>query len=91
MYNKYLSFVFLGPQTKLCNRCNRDKNNDRYVYKTFSKDNLMVPSEIPEELKDLTYIEQSCIKIACPLVHIYSRKGKCLHFLNNNCVLLFLL
>ena len=35
----------------------------------------MIPGEIPECLKKLTYVEECCIKLAQPVSHIYCRKG----------------
>lgn len=35
----------------------------------------MVPDEVPEELRDLTTVEQQLIAIAHPIAKVYHKKG----------------
>ena len=65
----------IGPKTKKCQRCAREARDKTKSILKFSKENLMIPDEIPDVLKDLSYAEICSIRLASPLVHIYSRKG----------------
>ena len=53
-----------------CRRCYGEKNN----VKKFSARNNMDPGEVPEELRDLTQIEEMLIAQIFPIVSVY-----CLH------------
>ena len=79
----------IGPQTKMCDRCAREsrdfkKKDPERGFCTFSADNFMIPSAVPEELQDLSFAEECAIKLACPLIHVYSRKGQTA--IKGNCI-----
>ena len=54
----------------MCSRCSRDKKSP----KKFSSENSMIPSPVPNELKDLTQVEEMLIARALPLI-IYMKPG----------------
>ena len=64
--------LHVNQQNGMCSRCERLAKQQKY---TFGKGNSMVPSEIPDCLSDLTYIEQCAIKIANPFFSVYCRRG----------------
>ena len=77
----------IGLRTRKCARCAdefRGAKLEGVNPKTFSKENKMIPCEIPEELKDLSFAESKIIALANPLLHIYARKG--LSSLRGNCI-----
>ena len=80
--------VTVGPRTGCCRRCARERSNP---FPTFSKQNLMVPSAVPECLSQLTLIEECSIRLIAPILYIYRRqggstglRGKC-HLLRAGC------
>ena len=62
----------INEQNGMCSRCERLAKDGKY---TFGKGNSMVPSEIPDCIVGLTYIEQCTIKKANPFFNVYCRKG----------------
>lgn len=54
-----------------CARCTRDKK----VPKKFSIENLMIPSNVPTELQNLTQIEEMLISRALPIMKIFVNAG----------------
>ena len=70
-----------------CNRCKRDKS----FPKKFSIENEMVPSPVPEALKNLTQVEEMLIARALPIMNVYCKpkggqrayKGHVITFPNN--------
>ncbi|CAG8483324.1 16666_t:CDS:2 [Rhizophagus irregularis] len=54
-----------------CRRCYYDKN----TVKKFSADNNMDPGDVPEELRDLTEIEEMLIARIFPIVSVYCLRG----------------
>ena len=70
----------------ICQRC----KNDKTYPKKFSKENEMIPSKVPEELKNLTQIEEMLIARVFPLINIYHKprgqrayKGHVIYFHND--------
>ena len=55
----------------VCTRCSRDK---KYP-KKFSTENLMIPSFVPNELQNLTQIEEMLIARALPIMKVYIKPG----------------
>ena len=55
----------------MCSRCSRDK---KYP-KTFSCENSMIPSSVPNELQNLTQIEKMLIARALPIMRVYIKPG----------------
>ena len=55
----------------ICQRCSSDKK----VPKKFSAGNQMIPSCIPNELQDLTQIEEMLIARALPIMNVYVKPG----------------
>ena len=79
--------VPIGPLTRKCPRCADEFRGAKLTGvdpKTFSKENKMIPADIPDELKGLSFAESKIIALANPLLHIYSRKG--LSSLRGNCI-----
>lgn len=62
----------IGPITKKCTKCAGERNLE---IPTYGRLNHMVPGPQPDCLRNLTYIEECCIKKATPLLHLYCRKG----------------
>ena len=60
-----------SPDTYICSRCSRDKKSP----KTFSTENLMIPSPVPHELQGLTQIEEMLIARALPIMRVYIKPG----------------
>ena len=54
-----------------CSRCKRYKHSP----KTFSADNFMIPSQVPQELQDLTQTEKMLIARALPIMRVYIKPG----------------
>jgi len=54
---------------KICNRCKRDKS----FPKKFSYANDMIPSQVPNELSDLSQAEEMLIARALPFMNIYCK------------------
>ena len=54
-----------------CKRCKVDKKEP----KKFSKENCMIPSPVPDELKNLTEFEQMLISRAFPIMQVYTKPG----------------
>ena len=57
--------------TYVCSRCSRDKISP----KKFSVENSLIPSPVPNELKDLTQIEEMLIARALPIMRVYIKPG----------------
>ena len=55
----------------VCSRCVKDKKSPR----KFSLENSMIPSSVPQELQDLTQIEEMLIARALPIMRIYIKPG----------------
>lgn len=55
----------------ICLRCTRDKKHP----KKFSKENNMIPSEVPSELQGLTQVEEMLIARALPIMRVYIKPG----------------
>ncbi|CAB4410504.1 unnamed protein product [Rhizophagus irregularis] len=68
VYNE--RFPFIKLISGQCRHCYYDKN----TVKKFSADNNMDPGDVPEELRDLTEIEEILIARIFPIVSVY-----CLH------------
>ena len=56
---------------EICRRCYVDKN----PVKKFSEANNMDPGDVPEELQDLTEIEEMLIAQIFPIVSVYCLRG----------------
>ena len=54
----------------VCSQCSRDKKS-----KTFSCENSMIPSSVPNELQNLTRIEEMLIARALPIMRVYIKPG----------------
>jgi hypothetical protein len=54
-----------------CHRCHMEKS----LFKKFSADNNMDPGEVPEELQDLTEIEEMLISKVFTVISIYRLRG----------------
>ena len=60
------------PRTPyMCSRCFRDKKSP----KKFSCENSMIPSSVPNELQNLTQIEEMLIARALPIMRVYIKPG----------------
>ena len=57
--------------TYTCKRCASDKESP----KKFSCENFMVPSKVPDELQDLTQIEEMLIARVLPIMRVYVKPG----------------
>ncbi len=55
----------------VCSRCSRDKKSP----KKFCCENSMIPSSIPNELQNLTQIEEMLIARALPIMRVYIKPG----------------
>jgi hypothetical protein len=55
----------------VCSRCVRDNKSPR----KFSYENSMIPSSVPNELQNLTQIEEMLIARALPIMRIYIKPG----------------
>ena len=73
----------MSRDKSMCHRCQQDKNH----VKMFSKENLMDPGYMPEELKDLTLVEQQLICRLAPAISLHmlkhgglAAKGHCVTF-----------
>ena len=55
----------------VCSRCFRDKKSQ----KKFSVENSLIPSSVPDELKDLTQIEEMLFARALPIMRVYIKRG----------------
>ena len=55
----------------MCSRCSRDKKSP----KKFSCENCTIPSPIPQELCDLTQVEEMLIARALPIMRVYIKPG----------------
>ncbi|EXX53883.1 hypothetical protein RirG_239720 [Rhizophagus irregularis DAOM 197198w] len=53
-----------------CRRCHKEKQP-----KKFSKDNNMDPGEVPDELRDLTEIEEMLVARVFPVMSVYRLRG----------------
>lgn len=56
-----------GSQDFVCLRCNRDKGTP----KKFSRENDMIPCDVPAELRNLTQVEEMLIARAFPVIQVY--------------------
>ena len=52
-----------------CVRCKKDKKFPN----NFSKENKMIPSELPNPFKNLTQVEEMLISKAFPVIQIYTK------------------
>ena len=75
--------MILQPNTDICKRCFNDKNET----KMFSKENLMDPGSVPEELQNLSITEQQLICRISPAINVHllkhggiAAKGHCVTF-----------
>ena len=76
----------IGPRTKRCDRCTNEKRNTKETeFPTYSLENDLIPSETPEELKRLNYVELCAIKLVCPMMTFYKRQSGS-HGSRGNCV-----
>ena len=71
-HESWFSNFEINQRNGMCHRCEGLAKKGLY---TFGESNQMVPCEIPQCLKDLTYIEECCIKLAQPVFNIYCRQG----------------
>ena len=55
----------------VCSQCFWDKKSP----KKFSVENSLIPSSVPDELKDLTQIEEMLIARALPIMRVYIKRG----------------
>jgi hypothetical protein len=55
----------------VCSQCSRDKKSP----KKFSFENSMIPSSVPQQLKDLTQVEEMLIARALPIMRVYIKPG----------------
>ena len=55
----------------MCSRCSRDKKS----LKKFSCKNSMIPSSVPNELQNLTQVEEMLIARALPIMRVYVKPG----------------
>ena len=55
----------------VCSRCSRDKKSP----KKFCCENSMIPSSVPNELQNLTQIEEMLIARALPIMRVYIKPG----------------
>ena len=60
-----------SPNSYVCSRCSRDKKSP----KKFSLENSMIPSSIPNELQNLTQVEEMLIARALPIMRVYIKPG----------------
>ena len=74
--------INVSAKDDLCDRCIRQGARDTRPIgtpgkkiPTFSSQNRMIPADIPEELKDLSLIEQSAIARISLQMSIHCRKG----------------
>jgi hypothetical protein len=74
----------IGPRTKKCDRCAAECRQPDAI-PTFGVVNRMIPCDIPEELKGLTYLEERIIALGSPALHIWCRKGGMTGF-SGNCI-----
>ena len=68
--NKFHKFYW-SPNSYVCSRCSRDKKSP----KKFSLENSMIPSSIPNELQNLTQVEEMLIARALPIMRVYIKPG----------------
>ena len=61
----------LASEVYICYRCKRDKKSP----KKFSVENDMDPGIVPQQLKDLTQVEEMLISRICPIMRIYRKHG----------------
>ena len=55
----------------VCSQCSRDKKSPR----KFSLENSMIPSFIPDELQNLTQVEEMLVSPALPIMRVYIKPG----------------
>ena len=55
----------------ICTRCLREKNDT----KKLSSENSLIPSPVPEELQNLTQIEEMLIARVFPVISVYTKPG----------------
>ena len=60
-----------SPHSYMCSRCSRDKKSP----KKFSDQNSMLPLCVPQELKNLTQVEEMLIARALPIMRVYIKPG----------------
>ena len=53
----------------ICVRCKKDKQFPN----NFSKENKMMPSELPNPLKNVTQVEEILVSTAFPVMQIYTK------------------
>ena len=59
------------PAKFICTRCKLDKHST----KLFSKQNVMLPGEMPLCLQNLSQVEEMLIARACPTMCVYRKHG----------------
>ena len=60
-----------SPHSYMCSRCSRDNKSP----KTFSDQTSMIHSCVPQELKNLTQVEEMLIAHALPIMRVYIKPG----------------
>ena len=63
----------------VCKRCYSDKSNP----KKFFAENKMYPGEVPDELKELSKIEEMLIAQVCAVMSVYRLRGGQLGYRGN--------
>ena len=68
--------LHIGPRNKMCSRCSNDrKNNKAPKILKFSAENGMHPGEVPDCIKNLSFIELAAIRLIQPMFHVVQTKG----------------
>ena len=76
--------VEIMPRKKVCNRCNNERKRP---IRTFSEENHMIPSPVPECIASLSNVELDAIRRYCPMLNLYCRRGGKLGFKGNTMAL----
>ena len=72
----------------MCTRCSNEKKNTKnHTIFTFSKENDMIPDEVPECIKILSSIELASIRIIQTMFNVYQTKGGSLKIKGNTIAL----
>ena len=72
---EYRFDINLDPKTKICAKCIRTKPKDPNGVWMFSRANNMHPGIVPDQLKNLTTIEQAAIGMLHPQMNIIKYRG----------------
>ena len=69
--------LHIGKRNQLCTRCANEKKRMKKQNKTFqfSSENNMHPDKVPDEIKDLSFIELAAIRLIQPMFHVIQTKG----------------